>query len=168
METKQFFVRCLSTVVNSFLIMACSSSDESVFQPSMSVNVKMEATNDINAFEDDIARPLVVRVYQLKETGAFEKADFISLYESDSTVLAGTLVDTKVLAPVLPEEKRSFVLEVQQEAKAIAVFAEFADYEVAVSKGLVALVEEPDENPIIIRISQTKIEITQPVDSSWW
>ena len=168
METKQFFVRCLSTVVSSFLIMACSSSDESVFQPSMSVNVKMEATNDINAFEDDIARPLVVRVYQLKETGAFEKADFINLYESDSTVLAGTVVDTKVLAPVLPEEKRSFVLEVQQEAKAIAVFAEFADYEVAVSKGLVALVEEPDENPIIIRISQTKIEITQPVDSSWW
>ncbi|GAK88091.1 type VI secretion lipoprotein/VasD [Vibrio ponticus] len=158
-----FLTACLA-----FVLMACSSSDDVVFQPSISVPVEMQAVEDINTFDDELARPLVVRLYQLRDSGAFESADFVSIYESGDSVLAGSLVDSKVMTPVLPGEARSFVVEVQQDTKYIAVFAEFADYEVATAKSVVALVEEPDENPIIIKISQASIEISQPVDSSWW
>ncbi len=160
-------MRLFTSVLLSIAILGCGSSAP-VFQPSIAVTVNMKAADDINTFDDDIPRPLIIRLYQLKESGAFENAEFVSIYESDSSVLAGSLIDSKVMPPVIPGETRSFTLEVQQETKFIAVFAEFADYEVATSKAVVALVEEPDENPIIIRISQAKIEISQPVDSSWW
>lgn len=160
-------MRLFSSTLLAVFMMGCGSSAP-VFEPSISVTVNMQAADDINRFEDDIPRPLIIRLYQLKESGAFENAEFVSIYESDTSVLASSLIDSKVMPPVIPGETRSFTLEVQQETKFIAVFAEFADYEVATSKAVVALVEEPDENPIIIRISQAKIQISQPVDSSWW
>ncbi|WP_194436120.1 type VI secretion system lipoprotein TssJ [Vibrio fluminensis] len=149
-------------------LMACSSSDDVVFQPSIPVTVNLLAQDEINKFEDELARPVIVRLYQLRDVGTFEQADFVTIYESGDSVLASSMVDSKILSPVLPGERRSFTIEVQQETKFLAVFAEFANYEVATTKASVALVEEPEDSPVVITVSQAKIEISQPVDSSWW
>lgn len=168
MMTTKYWVTRGVILLFSIFITACGSSDTVVFQPSLSVTVNMEATDDINVFEDNEPRPVILRLYQLEDIGNFKNADFISLYNSDKTVLGGALIDSQVLSPVIPGEKREFVLEVAQQAKFVAVLAEFADYEVATTKAFVALVEEPEESPITIGISRSKVEISQPVDSSWW
>ncbi|USD66644.1 type VI secretion system lipoprotein TssJ [Vibrio sp. SCSIO 43136] len=149
------------------LITACSSSGDA-FTPPVELQVYIEAGNEINVFDDDKARPVVVRVYQLSDVGSFLKADFLSLYSSDQTVLAGSLIDSRTLDPVLPGEKRSLKLEVQQQTKYLGLLAEFADYDGATTTAHLALSAEPQENPIYIRITSGKVEISQPVDSAWW
>lgn len=149
-------------------MLGCSSSDEPIVQPTIPATINLVAAKDINVFEDKLPRPLIVRLYQLRDTGAFDKADFVTIYESDTQVLAQSLVDFKVLSPVIPGEARSLSIDVQKGTKYIAAFAEFADFEVAIAKASIALVEEFEETPILISISQSSIEITQPVESSWW
>ncbi|NLS11773.1 type VI secretion system lipoprotein TssJ [Vibrio sp. SM6] len=145
----------------------CSSNREVVFSPSTPVSVHIQASKDINTFADQKPRPLIVRLYQLRESGAFENGDFVTLYQGDTQVLADSLIDSKVIPAVVPGELRNFTLEVHQETKFIAVLAEFAAYQSAGTKAVVPLVENPDENPVLIQISHAKIEISQPVDSSW-
>ncbi|EPM4293563.1 type VI secretion system lipoprotein TssJ [Vibrio fluvialis] len=148
---------------------ACSSSSSTTtFAPTLKVPLVVEASKDINVFDDEQARPVVVRVYQLQDAGNFQKADFISLYNADQSVLADSLVDLQTLAPVLPGELRNLTLDVQQQSRFIAVLVEFAHYETATAKAYLALVSEPEEYPVYIHITKQKVELTQPVSKSWW
>lgn len=148
--------------------MGCSSTSNSAFQPVLNIEVNIEATNDINVFDDGDARPVILRIYQLNDAGNFDKASFTSLYSDDQTVLADSLIDSKRLSAVLPGEKRTIMLDVQQQAKFLAIFAEFSNYETATAKSSVALVEDPESYPVFIAITHDKVEITQPVKESWW
>ncbi|WCN08130.1 type VI secretion system lipoprotein TssJ [Marinomonas mediterranea] len=150
------------------VLVGCSSTSNSAFQPALNIELNIEATGDINVFEDGEARPVILRIYQLNDVGNFDKASFTRLYSDDQSALAGSLIDTKQLSAVLPGEKRTLVLDVQQQAKFLAVFAEFSNYETATSKSSVALVEEPESYPVFIAITHDKVEITQPVKEAWW
>ncbi|PSW21405.1 type VI secretion system lipoprotein TssJ [Photobacterium sanctipauli] len=154
--------------VISSLLLGCSSNDNTAFVPAMDISVNLAASEDINTFDDGQSRPVIIRLYQLVDTGNFQKSDFITLYESDKSVLADSLVDSTTVAPVIPGEQRTFQLEIQQQAKFIAVLAEFADYESAAPKAYTAIVEEPEDYPLIIRITSNKVEISQPVEDAWW
>lgn len=159
-----FVLTCILLLV----ITGCSTANKSVFLPVLNIDITIEAASDINVFEDGDARPVILRIYQLNDTGNFDKASFTSLYSNDQAVLADSLIDTKVLPAVLPDEKRSLTLGVQQQAKFLAVFAEFSNYETAEAKSFVALVEEPESYPVFITITHNKVEITQPAESVWW
>lgn len=149
------------------LLNGCSSTP-SAFTPAFSLDVQLAANDDINLFDDGKARPVIVRIYQLNDVGNFDKADYTGLFNSDEAVLADSLIDSKILSPVLPGEERKFTLDVQQQAKFLAVFAEFSRYETATAMSSVALVEDPESYPVYIRIINNQIEITQPVNDPWW
>ncbi|MBC7004885.1 type VI secretion system lipoprotein TssJ [Photobacterium sp. BZF1] len=147
----------------------CSSSDNNAaFVPAMSLSVELAATKELNVFDDGQSRPVIVRIYQLADAGSFQKSGFIALYESDKSVLSDSLIDTTVMPPVLPGEQRTFQLDLQQQAKFIGVLAEFSNYESASPKAFTALVESPEETPLIIRLSSNKVEVSQPVEDAWW
>ncbi|WP_428460201.1 type VI secretion system lipoprotein TssJ, partial [Photobacterium makurazakiensis] len=150
------------------LLFGCSSNDKTVFMPTLDISVQLAASEDINVFEDGQSRPVIIRLYQLADTGNFQKSDFITLYESDKTVLSDSLIDSTIVEPVIPGEERTFQLEVQQQTKFIAVLAEFANYESATPKAYTAIVEKPEDYPLIIRITSNKVEVSQPVENSWW
>ena len=151
------------------LVSGCSSSDNNAaFVPAMSMSVELAATDELNVFDDGQSRPVIVRIYQLADVGNFQKSDFIALYESDKSALSDSLVDTTIMPPVLPGEQRTFQLDLQQQAKFIGVLAEFSNYESASPKAYTALVESPEETPLIIRLSSNKVEVSQPVEDAWW
>ena len=79
------------------------------------VVLQFEAAGDINPNMTGRASPLVVRVYQLSSYSAFEKADFISLYEADAQALGKDLIDKQEIF-LQPNEKRTLFFET---AKAI-------------------------------------------------
>lgn len=148
--------------------MAACSSNPPAFLAPYKVEFNVVPTDDINIYSDDKARPVKVRVYQLNEVGPFKNADFLTLYNKDREVLAASLIDVITLPPVLPGVEQKLILDIQQEARYLAVLAEFANYESTTTKSFIGLVEKPDEHPVFIRITSTKIELTQPVESAWW
>lgn len=147
----------------------CSSSGSSpTFLPPFKVEVNIISENDINVYSDGSAHPVVIRIYQLREIGAFNKSEFLELYNQDRSVLNEALVDMINISPVLPGKTKKISLDVQQEARYLAVLAEFANYRQLVTKSYISLAEDPDEYPVYIRITSAEIDIKQPVDDSWW
>lgn len=145
-----------------------SSSNNAAFVPAMTLSVDLAASKELNVFDDGQSRPVIVRIYQLADVGSFQKSDFIALYESDKSVLSDSLVDITVMPAVIPGEQRTFQLDLQQQAKFIGVLAEFSNYESSSPKAYTAIVENPEETPLVIRISSNKVEVSQPVEDSWW
>lgn len=155
------------------LVTGCSSNSATsantkAFIAPYQVEFNVETLDDINAYGDQQARPIVIRIYQLSEFGVFNNAEFLDLYSKDRETLADSLIDVTSLAPMLPGKNQKITLDVQQESRYIAVLGEFADYANAEVKAYVALAETPEQYPIYIRVSGKKIAISQPVDESWW
>ena len=146
------------------LITGCSSNSSSPTANAQAFVAPYQVEFNI----EQQARPIVIRIYQLSEFGVFENTEFLDLYSKDRESLAETLIDVTSLAPMLPSKVQKVTLDVQQEARYIAVLGEFADYADAEVKAYVALAETPEQYPVYIRVSGKKIAISQPVDESWW
>lgn len=86
------------------------------------------AGKDINPDEKRTPSPLYIRMYELTSDVAFNKADFLELYEKDETILGKALLSKRELNRVLPEEHQEdhFVLDPQ--TRYVALFAEFYEY----------------------------------------
>lgn len=85
--------------------------------------------------------PVAVKVFQLKEAGSFEAADFFSLWRNSAATLGADLVSTTDLA-VAPGEKRRFAEEIQPSTRFVGVVAAFREIE---RSGWRAVVVVPDE-----------------------
>ena len=72
--------------------------------------------------------PVVVRIYELKSTAAFNSADFFSLFEKESETLAGDLVGRDEV-DLPPAETRPYKRQLQPDTKFIGVVAAFRDLE---------------------------------------
>lgn len=111
--------------------MGCSPSKSrvgGVLNLDTDLKLTFEIASDINPDDNSRPSPVFVRFYQLKSATAFDKADFIDIYERDTEIFGGDIVSKQVLKPLLPGVGRieSFVLE--PGAKMIAIYAEFSQY----------------------------------------
>ena len=72
--------------------------------------------------------PIVLRVYELRALGAFNNADFFSLFEKEAETLGGELVGREEYI-LQPAETRPYQRQLQPDTKFIGVAAAFRDLE---------------------------------------
>jgi len=72
--------------------------------------------------------PIVVRVYELRALGAFNNADFFSLFEKESETLGPELVGREEYT-VQPSETKPYQRQLQPDTKFIGVAAAYRDLE---------------------------------------
>ncbi len=121
------------------------------------IEVKFETAGNINPNMTGHAAPVLVRIYQLKSYPAFDKADFVSLYEKGSETLANDLVYKEEIY-LKPNEKRTIFFEVSEETKALGILAAFRHYQSGQWK--VSLGIEPNKTNVInIFISDVNVQI---------
>jgi type VI secretion system protein VasD len=70
--------------------------------------------------------PIVVRVYQLKEEGAFANADFFALFDKEQETLGASVVAREEYE-LKPGESRELELKIAPEAKFVGAVAGFRD-----------------------------------------
>jgi type VI secretion system protein VasD len=87
---------------------------------------ELVAAADVNPDAGGRASPIVVRVYQLKEAGAFSGADFFTLFEKEQETLGASLLGREEFA-LQPGEKRELEIKVAPEAQFVAAAAAFRD-----------------------------------------
>lgn len=96
--------------------------------------------------------PVAVKVYQLKEAGSFETADFFSLWRSSAATLEADLVSTTDLA-VAPGEKRRFVAELDPQARFVGVVAAFREIGKSSWRALVRVPrEDPEDYKLDVKV----------------
>lgn len=77
------------------------------------VRVTLLPTNRLNPDESGAPLSVMVRVYQLRNRGSFERADFRALWKNDEKVLEGDLLERKEVT-VYPDTKTSVELQVDR------------------------------------------------------
>jgi type VI secretion system protein VasD len=88
---------------------------------------KISASADVNPNTEGRPSPVHVRIFQLKEDGAFMSADFWALVDKEQETLAGSLVQ-RLEYDLSPGESKDFDLKIDPQARVLAVMAEYADY----------------------------------------
>jgi type VI secretion system protein VasD len=114
-----------------FTLGGCSSSKSrvgGVFNLDTDLKLTFNVSSDINPDDNNRPSPVFVRFYQLKSTTAFNKADFIDIYERDKEMFGGDIVSKQTLKPLVPGEARTEQLVLEPGTRAIALYAEFSQY----------------------------------------
>jgi type VI secretion system protein VasD len=88
---------------------------------------RISATAQVNPNATGRPSPIHVRIFQLKEDGAFMGADFWSLMDKEQETLGPSLVQ-RLEYDLTPGETKDFQLKISPEARVLGVMAEFADY----------------------------------------
>ena len=118
--------RLILLVASASLLSACAAKPP---KPAPA-HAELIVSGDVNPDASGRASPVVVRVYQLRNDGEFNGADFFSVYEKEKETLGASLVSREeyVLAP---GESRKLELPLSAETRFIAVVAAFRDIRTA-------------------------------------
>ena len=92
------------------------------------VRISVNALDGANPDHAGRPSPVVVRVYELKTTAAFDSADFFTLYGKEQATLGGDL-NAKNEFMLKPGDSRSVEQTVQPGTKFVAVVAAYRDIE---------------------------------------
>lgn len=114
-------VRILLLALSVGLVGACATAP-----PMLQGSIK--AAPNTNPDVRGRPSPIVLRVYELRATGAFNSADFFSLFEKESETLGPELVGREEYT-VRPAETRPYQRQLQPDTKFIGVVAAFRDLE---------------------------------------
>lgn len=126
------------------------------------LKLTFEVDADINPDEAKKPSPLYLRMYELKSTKMFNKADFISLYERDSEILGADLISNQKLKPLKPGEKRDDYFVLDPKTAYVALYAEFLQYKDSTYRVVIPVVpNNVVSTKATIRISGNKLKIVE-------
>lgn len=136
------------------LLAGCASKPKPV-EPTR-VDAVIQVSAQANPSTSHRPSPVLVRIYELKATGAFDSADFISLYQREQATLAADLV-AKDEFMLTPGESKPFVKTLAPETRFLGVTAAFRDVEHAKWRSTFAVA--PAQNArVVIRVGELSIE----------
>jgi type VI secretion system protein VasD len=119
------------------------------------VAATLQATASANPDARKRASPLVVRIYELKSSAAFDAADFLSLYERDQATLAAEMGAREEFT-LRPGDSKPWEKTVGPEVRFIGVIGAFRDIERARWKAIVP-VKANARNVVTIRADDITI-----------
>lgn len=114
------------------LLTSCSAVNSKVggmLDLDTDVNLTFIVNDNVNPDDNKVPSPVILRMYELKSTKAFENANFIDLYERDTEVLGKTMLNKQSVRAIQPGENRTEKFILSKEAKYIGLYAEFLQYE---------------------------------------
>ena len=111
--------------------------------PPPELRISVSAAGNANRGPGGKGLPVVVRLYELKARGAFDRADFYSLYDKESETLGGELVGREE-ATLPPASERLVVRTLDPATRYLGVVAAFRDIDRATWRTVLEL--RPDKN----------------------
>jgi len=92
------------------------------------ITMNLVAGADANPDARGRASPLTVRVYALKTSGAFESADFFTLFEKDQATLGAEMIQREEML-LRPGDNKKLEMTLPADGKALGVIAAYRDLE---------------------------------------
>ena len=134
-ETRRITIGSWLVLCAAAMLLAAPAADAA-----KKVKVKTVATTaeDLNPDYQGRPSPVNIIVFELASSDGFANADFFSLFEADSPVIAGDLLGrTQML--LQPGEEREWTAEFDPETRFVGVIAAYRDIENAQWRALVEL-----------------------------
>jgi type VI secretion system protein VasD len=128
--TKYFFRTFLLFALLTPL-MSCTKVNSGVvgmFDLDTDLKLILLAGQDINPDEKHSPSPLFIRLYELSSDQAFNRADFLELYEKDDALLGKDLIAKRELNRLVPGEIQEEAFVLDPKTRYVGLFAEFFEY----------------------------------------
>lgn len=117
----------------------------------------LNATNAINPGLNQRAAPVMVRVYELKSSTAFDAADFFALHDKEREVLGADLLHRDEFQ-IRPGERVQLSRKLTPGIRRLAVTVAFRELERSIWKDSITIGEPvPDEVRVLIDTRQVRI-----------
>lgn len=129
------------------LLLGACASDPPPPPPTL-VELTLMASDQLNPTPLGSAAPLRIKLYQLKSTAIFERADFFALFGNGSATLGGELVEEEELL-LRPGETLPLQREMGETATYLGVVAGYRDLDRAVWRRAVAVPAQQTSRMII-------------------
>jgi type VI secretion system protein VasD len=140
--------------VAALLVAGCASAPKPT-----EITGLLQASANINPSVSKRASPLLVRVYELKSTTAFNSADFVSLYQRDAAELGAEMVAREEFV-LNPGDSRPLTKTAAPETRFVGVLAAFRDLDHAKWRSVVAI--QPGQKQRLV-ISAEELSVTATV-----
>ena len=118
----------------------------------------ISAAVDANPDSTGRPSPIVVRLYQLKGDGAFERVEFFGLFDDDQQALGADLVDRSEFM-LTPSEERTVKVAVNAETRFVGALAAFRDIRNAQWRAIVPTWSEGTKH-VTVSIERARIVAT--------
>ena len=165
MSNIKIVVRSIIMMSLMLFVVSCSSSKSrvgGVLNLDTDLKLTFIVDGNINPDENKRPSPVFIRLYQLKSPTAFNKLDFIDLYERDNELLGADIISKQRLKPIAPGETRTERFVLEQGVSQIALFAEFSQYQNSHYKVVFPVTENNIiRNVVTVKISGTDISVVK-------
>lgn len=162
MENK-FVFKVLVINILVCVLSACTTVNSKVggvFGLDTDLTLTVDVLSDINPDEANEPKPLTLRIYELKSDSLINKADFISLYDRDQATLGADFLTPPKIEYIEPGVDRVLKFVTSEEARYIAIYAEFYRYKDANYKVVFPVtVNNVIRNAVKIKISGNTIAL---------
>lgn len=142
--TRNLYSKILFIITIALSLASCSSVNSKVgglLDLDTDLKLRFSVGSNLNPDDNKVSSPVIVRMYELKSTKAFENANFIDLYERDAEILGKTMITQQSLKPIKPNEDTTAQLVLSKGTKFIGLYAEFLQYEDAKYKVIIPIAE---------------------------
>lgn len=129
---KTSYIKSILIITLSILATACSTMNSKVggyFDLDTDVTLTIVIEDDVNPDDAKVSSPVILRLYELKSSKAFENANFIDLYERDIEVLGKTMITEQKLKALQPGEITTASFVLSKDTTYIGLYAEFLQYQ---------------------------------------
>ncbi|PKG38773.1 type VI secretion system lipoprotein TssJ [Psychromonas sp. Urea-02u-13] len=119
-------------VIAMLLLTSCSAMNTKVggvLDLDTDFQLSFIVEDNINPDDSKVPSPVIVRMYELKSTKLFEKANFIDLYERDAEVLGKSMIAQQALKAIKPGEERTENFVLSKDTQYIGLYVEFLQFE---------------------------------------
>lgn len=92
------------------------------------LTLAISVTTDANPDDSGRGSPIYLTLYELRDTGSFDDADYLEMYRDARSVLAGSLVDMTEIGPLFPGTDETRELRLNTATVAIGIMGGFNRY----------------------------------------
>lgn len=143
----------ITPVAALFFLAGCAGTPEPVV-----VRLDLHAKAAVNPDAQGRASPVVVKVYELKSTAAFDAADFFSVFEDGQKALGAELLNQEAFQ-LRPGERLELDRPLHLDTRHVAAVAAFRDLEHAQWRDSMAIPSKQAISRVVIQLDGNRILI---------
>lgn len=157
-------VLCLPALCLLLIMLAgCFSKKPKPVPPPPPTKAAIVVARDVNPDSAGRASPIVVRLYQLKEEGAFNSASYFALADKEQATL-GPSLDSREEYELQPGQTKELILKIPPEARYLGVVAAYRDLNNSKWKALspapeTGLLDFVRKHKLIVTVGKAEVKI---------
>jgi type VI secretion system protein VasD len=123
------FYRTVRTLLIAHLVFLGACSSVPLGDGITDLTLKITVAADANPDDSGRASPVFLTVFEMRDTGTFERTRYLDLYRDPGAALGASLITTSEIGPLFPGSTRTEQLRLNASTTAVGIMGGFNRYD---------------------------------------